>query len=43
MTILEQADQFRKQAIDLLVAERQQIDERLTALSYDGTPGEMQS
>jgi hypothetical protein len=35
MTALEQAEQLRKQAIDLLLAERNLIDEKLAALSYD--------
>ena len=37
MTTLEHAEQLRQQAIDLLLAERTLIDEKLTTLGYDGT------
>jgi hypothetical protein len=36
MTTLEQAEQLRQQAIDLLLAERTLIENKLAALSYDG-------
>jgi hypothetical protein len=35
-TILDQADDLRKQAISILVTERTAIDERLALLGYDG-------
>lgn len=34
--VIEQAEEFRKRAIDLLLTERAAIDERLAMLSYDG-------
>jgi hypothetical protein len=36
MTVLEQAEQLRQQAIGLLVAERDAIDEKLAVLGFDG-------
>lgn len=36
MTILDQAEQLRQQAISLLLQERGTIQERLTQLGYDG-------
>jgi hypothetical protein len=38
MTTLEQAEQLRIQAIDLLLAEKALIDNKLASLSYDGEP-----
>jgi len=35
--VIEQADELRKQAIDILLTERAAIDERLKMLAYDGT------
>ena len=37
MTTLEQAEQLRQQAIDLLLGERTLIDEKLATLGHDGT------
>lgn len=34
--ILHQVDELRQQAIAMLLAERQAIDEKLASLSYDG-------
>jgi hypothetical protein len=36
MTILDQAEQLRQQAISLLLKERGMIEEKLTQLGYDG-------
>jgi hypothetical protein len=36
-TIIESAEAKRREAIQILVAERQAIDEALTRLGYDGT------
>jgi hypothetical protein len=36
MTTLEQAEQLRKQAIKLLLVERNLIDEKLASLGHDG-------
>ncbi len=40
MTTLEQAEDFRKRAIELLLTERNLIDEKLATLGYggEGTP-----
>ena len=35
MTALEQAEKLRQEAISLLVAEKQSIDEKLTMLGYE--------
>lgn len=35
MTAIEKADQLREEAIQLLLAERDQIDDRLHQLGYD--------
>jgi hypothetical protein len=43
MTILEQAEQLRKQAIDLLLAERILINSKLASLSYDVVAGEIKT
>ena len=40
MTILEQAEQLRQQAITLLIQEREAIDHKLAQMGYDGTPKE---
>lgn len=40
MTILDQAEQLRQQAISLLLHERETIDQKLTLLGYDGTAKE---
>jgi hypothetical protein len=37
MTILAQAEQLRQQAIDLLLAERTLINDKLATLGFDGT------
>ena len=34
--ILEQAEDLRKRAVELLLTERNAIDEKLTTLGYDG-------
>jgi hypothetical protein len=39
MTALEQADALQQQAIDLLLAERQQIDDRLAQLGHGDKKG----
>ena len=36
--IIDQVDELRKKAIELLVTERAAIDDRLAMLAYDGTP-----
>lgn len=36
--VIEQADELRSKAIEILVAERGRIDERLSLLGYDGAP-----
>ncbi|HEV8039824.1 MAG TPA: hypothetical protein VGP62_13235 [Bryobacteraceae bacterium] len=40
MTILEQAEQLRQQAITILLQERDTIDQKLGQLGHDGTPRE---
>ena len=35
--VIEQADELRKKAIEILLTERAAIDERLQMLAYDGT------
>ena len=35
--VIEQADELRKQAIEILLIERAAIDERLKMFAYDGT------
>jgi hypothetical protein len=40
MTILDQAEHLRQQAISLLLQERGSIDQKLTQLGYDGLHGE---
>ena len=39
MTAIEQADHLQQQAITLLLAERQQIDDRLSQLGHSSTTG----
>jgi hypothetical protein len=36
--VIDQADELRKRAIEILLVERAAIDERLTMLAYNGTP-----
>lgn len=43
MTILEQAEQLRQQAISILVQERETIDQRLIQLGYDGVSTEIKN
>ena len=43
MTIIDQAEQLRQQAISLLVQERETIDQKLAQMGYDGMPGEIKS
>jgi hypothetical protein len=38
MTILEQAEQLRQQAISLLIQERETIEEKLNQLGANGQP-----
>jgi hypothetical protein len=38
MTAIEQAEQLRKHAIDILLAERQHIDEVLNIMGHEKTP-----
>jgi hypothetical protein len=38
--ILDQAESLRQQAIEILMAERQLIDQKLAILSADGKPAE---
>jgi hypothetical protein len=40
MTILDQAEQLRQQAISLLLQERGMIEQKLTQLGYDGAAGQ---
>jgi hypothetical protein len=43
MSILEQAEQLRQQAILILVQERETIEQKLTQLGYDGAPAEVRN
>ena len=43
MSILEQAEQLRQQAISLLLQERGTIDQKLHQLGYDGETGEIKN
>lgn len=36
--IIDQADELRKRAIEILLTERTAIDQRLAVLGHDGTP-----
>jgi hypothetical protein len=38
MTALEQATELQAQAVQILLAEREQIDQRLAQLGYGGAP-----
>jgi hypothetical protein len=41
MSILDQAEQLRQQAIALLLQERGTIEHKLNQLGHDGQPGEL--
>ncbi len=41
MTVLEQAEDLRKRAIELLLGERNLIDEKLLTIGYDGAIAEI--
>jgi hypothetical protein len=43
MTILEQAEQLRQQAIGLLLQERKSIEAKLGQLGYDGLSAEIKN
>jgi hypothetical protein len=43
MTILDQAEQLRQQAISLLLQERGTIEQKLTQLGYDGAVGKIKN
>ena len=43
MTILDQAEQLRQQAISLLLQEHGTIEQKLTQLGYDGAAGEIKT
>jgi hypothetical protein len=43
MTILEQAEDLRKQAISLLLQERETIDQKLNQLGHNGEPVEIKN
>jgi hypothetical protein len=43
MTILDQAEQLRQQAISLLLQERGTIEQKLNQMGYDGAPANPKS
>ena len=43
MSILDQAESLRQQAISLLLQERGTIEQKLNQMGYDGEPGEIKS
>jgi len=43
MSVIDQAEQLRQQAISLLLQERGTIEKKLSQLGYDGEPGEIKN
>ncbi len=43
MSIIDQAEQLRQQAISLLLQERGTIEQKLNQLGYDGETGEIKN